>query len=171
MKAICSLCSGVITISKSPENCSEGIITHGICDKCADKVLWPHRPLLMDFLDSLNAPVVVINSEGTVLSANKHARKLLTKELSEIEGFQGGNVFECAFAKLPEGCGKTLHCDGCTIRNTVMDTLRSGKSHLKIQAVLSRGTTDKYQEIQFLISTEKVKGVVLLRIDKVESNE
>lgn len=171
MKTICSRCGGEINRSDYPENCLDDVIIRGICDKCADYVLWPHRPALMDFLDNLNAPVLVINSLGIVNSANKYARELLKKELPDIEGFQGGNVFECAFAKLPEGCGNTLHCDGCTIRNTVMDTFKSGKSYLKTPAGLCRGTPDKYQEIQFIISTEKVKDVVLLRIDKVDSNE
>jgi transcriptional regulator with PAS, ATPase and Fis domain len=125
---------------------------------------------MVDFLDSLDAPVVVVDPAGNVISANKNARELLQKELSEIEGYPGGIVFECAFAKLPEGCGKTLHCDGCTIRNTVMDTFRSGKSHLRTPAGLTRGATEENREIQFLISTEKVKDVVLLRIDKIGSD-
>lgn len=166
MKSVCSWCNKVIR-NYSSDTCLDGIITHGICDECLNKVLWPHRPAMMDFLDSLDAPVVVIDSSGSVTNANKSARGLLQKELPDIEGFQGGNVFECAFAKLPEGCGKTLHCDGCTIRNTVMDTMQSGKNHLNVPAGLSRGTGDKYDELELLISTEKVRDVVLLRIDKI----
>lgn len=122
---------------------------------------------MTEFLDGLVAPVVVIDSLGNVNTANQKARALLQKELSDIEGFQGGNVFECAFAKLPEGCGKTIHCDGCTIRNTVMDTLHTGISHLKIPAGLSHGTTDNCAQMQLLISTEKINDVVMLRIDSI----
>lgn len=74
-------------------------------------------------------------------------------------------MFECVYSKLPEGCGKTIHCDGCTIRNTVMHTMQSSKSHLKIPARLLLGTTESVHEVQLLISTEKVKDVVLMRID------
>jgi hypothetical protein len=71
------------------------------------------------------------------------------------------------YSALPEGCGKTVHCSGCAIRNTVMDTFQSGKSHLAVEAPLVYGTPDNRHEISFLISTEKVKDVVLLRIDTV----
>ena len=95
----------------------------------------------------------------------------LQKELPHIEGFKGGDVFECAYAKLPEGCGETNHCDGCSIRKTVMDTFQTGKSHLKTPAYLFHGIPDNNDEIRFLISTEKVKDVVLLRIDEVGCNQ
>ena len=166
MKTVCFCCSKVISTDAFNPS-SDHIITHGICDDCVTKMLWPNNPLLLDFIDSLNAPVVVINSSGNVTCANKTARELLQKELPDIVGFQGGNVFECAFAKLPEGCGKTLHCDGCTIRNTVMDTMMSNKSHLNVPAGLSRGISEMYDDIQLLISTEKVNDVVMLRIDKI----
>ena len=102
----------------------------------------------------------------SVTSANKQAQSLLQKELPDIEGFKGGEVFECAYASLPGGCGNTVHCDGCTIRNTVMDTFQTEMCHLNKPAYLIRGIRDKIQEFQYLISTEKVKDVVLLRIDK-----
>lgn len=167
MKLVCSWCDGEIIRNDSPESSSDGVITHGICDNCADLALWPNRPKMEDFLDRLAVPVLVINSSGTVSSANKYARDLLQKELSEIEELPGGIVFECVFARLPEGCGKTLHCDGCTIRNAVMDTFQSGRSHVRTPAGLTRGTSEEKHEMQFLISTEMLRDIVLLRIDHV----
>jgi hypothetical protein len=165
MQFKCSKCGSVI--SDESETNSDRVIIKGICDECTSYLLWPNRPELSEFLDSLDAPVVVINSLGNVNTANQKARELLQKKLPDIQGFQGGNVFECAFAKLPEGCGKTIHCDGCTIRNSVMDTLHTGKSHLKIPAGLSHGTTDNYAQVQLLISTERINDVVMLRIDSI----
>lgn len=130
------------------------------------EMLKPLSDTLMDFLDSMDAPVLVVDACGIVRSANKHARSILQKGLPDIEGFTGGVVFECAYADLPEGCGHTLHCNGCTIRNIVMDTMSSGMSHLNTPAYLIRGTSYSNTEIPFLISTEKVKDFVLLRIDK-----
>ena len=169
MKKMCSWCK-IDMGNVSSEFFSEAAITHGICDICFEKFFGPQKIKLLDFLDSLDAPVIVVNSIVCIMSANKQARAFLQKELTDIEGFRGGDVFECAFAKLPGGCGNTVHCDACTIRNTVIDTFQSGKSHLKTPAYLLRGIPDNYQEIQFVISTEKVKDVVLLRIDKVVSN-
>jgi hypothetical protein len=45
--------------------------------------------------------------------------------------------------------------------------MQTGKSHLRSPAYLIQGTPDKNKEIKFLISTEKVGEVVLLRIDKI----
>lgn len=167
MKRVCSWCNTEIAVILDGSN--EEIITHGICDSCSRKMLWPHRPEMIDFIERLTAPIIVVGPTGNVSTANKQAREILQKELPDIEGLPGGIVFECIFAKLPEGCGKTIHCDGCTIRNTVMDTFTSGKSHLKVPAGLSWGTTENRVELQFLISTEKVNDVVLLRIDSIEN--
>ena len=164
MKKVCSWCN-IDMGTVSTESNFENAVTHGICSECVDTFFGPQPVNLMDFIDGLNAAVVIVDATGRVSSANKKARALLQKELPDIEGFNGGDVFECAFAKLPGGCGNTTHCDGCTIRNTVMDTFQSGNSHLKTPAYLIHGTFDINQEIQFLISTEKVMDVVLLSID------
>ncbi len=165
MKRICAWCKIELGTMYLEDNSDD--ITHGICAKCKEKILGPQRVELMTFLDSLNVPIVVVDAVVNAETANKAARKILQKELPEIAGFPGGAVFECAYSKLPEGCGKTIHCSGCAIRNTVMDTFQTGNSHLEIQAPLTQGTPDKNQEVNLLISTEKVSDVVLLRIDKV----
>jgi hypothetical protein len=170
MKIVCVWCSkdmGTIPSEYRPKS----VITHGICEECVSKIFVELGTELGVFLDSLAAPVLVVDETGNVVTANRQTRALLQKELPDIEHYKGGDVFECAYAKLPEGCGKTIHCDGCTIRNTIMDTFQSGKSHLKTPAYLNRGTPDDCKKIDFLISTEKVNGVVLLRIDKVSGNE
>jgi hypothetical protein len=82
----------------------------------------------------------------------------------------GGDVFECAYARLPGGCGRTAHCSGCTIRQTVMDTVRTGQGHLRAPAYLNRATPDGVQRIPLTISTERVGDFVLLRIDAVEDS-
>jgi transcriptional regulator with PAS, ATPase and Fis domain len=165
MKSVCAWCQKVLGTRPS-EIHPDDIITHGICVECHEKLLGPQKIDWAEFLDSLEIPIVVIDATGKATGANRQARKLLHKELPEIVGFQGGDVFECAYAKLPQGCGNTIHCSGCTIRNTVMDTFESGKSHLEVPAPLIQGTPDKNQELQFLVSTEKVGDVVLLRIDE-----
>jgi hypothetical protein len=149
----------------------ENVISHGMCDACADSLSADIGIDMMSFLDGLDAPVLVVDETGSVLTANKQARALLKKELPKMEGYKGGDVFECANAKLPEGCGNTTHCSGCTLRNTIMDTHATSISHLKTPAYLNQGTPDDCREIELLISTEKLKEVVLLRIDKVEGKK
>ena len=54
------------------------------------------------FLDSLGVPILVVNGEGTVVTGNHPARTLLGKGPGEVEGYKGGEVFECEHARLPE---------------------------------------------------------------------
>ena len=105
--------------------------------------------------------------EGSVAYANPAACTVLGKSLGQIQGFQGGEVFECEYARLPEGCGNTMHCSACTIRNTVMATVKTGKPNRLVPAFLSQDFGDGSRRIDFLISTEKKGGVVFLKIDEM----
>jgi hypothetical protein len=122
---------------------------------------------LLDFLDSLDVPVVVTDGDVVVKQANKPLLKLFGKELSQVTGYRGGDVFECEYAHLPEGCGRTVHCSGCAIRRSVEETFTTGKSLRNVQAYLNRDMVTQFQQLGLVISTEKAWGAVLLRIDHV----
>lgn len=167
MYRICAWCGedlGRAGSDLDPQN----VITHGLCKECAFHLFAQIGMPLQRYLDGLGVPIVVIDGDGTVKTANERARALLQKDLSAIEGYRGGQVFECAYARLPGGCGNTIHCSGCTIRNTVTDTWQTGSSHPRVPAYLDRPTRDGVKEIRLLISTEKIEQVVLLRIDEME---
>lgn len=169
MKRICAWCSKELLGGKSQAG-SENIITHGICGSCRDNVLFQMGVELESYLDSLDVPIVLVNRGGKVVTANNRAKSKLRKDLSDIEGYRGGEVFECAYARLPEGCGNTMHCSGCTIRRTVMKTHGTGKGFRKIQATLNQNTPEDPKQKNLLISTERLADVVLLRIDKFEAD-
>ena len=139
-------------------------VSHGICPDCQDNFEFQMGVDLHRFLDSLKVPVVVVNQTGAIQTANETMRSILGKNLSEIEGYQGGNVFECAHARLPEGCGNTIHCSGCTIRRAVMRTFASGVSETRTPATLIRSNDGSPNRFELLISTEKVGNKVLLQI-------
>ena len=121
---------------------------------------------MKDFIDQLVRPVLVVNSEGRVKTGNEAACEMLNKGIDSMEGYMGGDVVECAYAKLPGGCGKTKHCTGCTIRNTVMRTFSTGKSQSKVEAYQYIQMPDDVKKMRFLITTEKVGEIVLLKIDE-----
>lgn len=167
MKKVCAWCRKELGSTNSRAG-SGNVITHGICGNCKDNLSFQMGVELGVFLDSLKLPVVMVDRGGTIVTANDQARTLLRKGLPEIEGYKGGEVFECAYARLPEGCGKTVHCSGCTIRRTVMETFDTGRSYLKVPATLNRKTPENPEKIKMLISTEILDDLVLLRIDKIE---
>jgi hypothetical protein len=167
MKKICAWCTKELETMQDPSTRDlTGKISHGICYDCANKLYKDIGVKLGSFLERIVAPVVIVSETGKIKTANKLAQEFLNKGLTDIEGNYGGVVFECAYSKLPEGCGKTIHCSGCTIRNTVMDTFNSGKGQINVPASLNVGDTENPQKIDLLISTEKANDVVLLRIDK-----
>jgi len=142
-------------------------ITHGICGDCARKTLSFKAKSIKDILDQFSKPVFLLNSDGRVVCGNNAGLSLLKKSLDEIGGKLGGEAFSCKYADLPGGCGNTIHCKTCTIRNTVMDTLESGKSNIGIPAYPDLHHITKENRIRFLITTERVGKAVLLRIDDV----
>lgn len=164
MRRICAWCQADLgTTGDGPDS---AVITHGICETCAAALFSQLGVSMQQFLDRLPAPLLVVDDSGIVVGANQRAQILLGKDLPEIYGQRGGNVIECAYAYLPEGCGHTVHCRGCAIRNAVEETYATGKS---LQRVPGYADGDRYTGpagVRFLISTEKVGEVVLLRIDE-----
>ena len=165
MKRICAWCGAEIGPSETAR--PDDAITHGICDDCIDNISFQDGVALREYLDALAAPIVMVDSQGVVRAANKAASTMFGKPPDEIEGYRGGDVFECEYARLPEGCGGTVHCGGCTIRKTVTETLATGRSFSRVPATVRRHTPEEPQDIRFLISTEKAGEAVLLRIDQV----
>ena len=167
MQRVCSWCG----IQLSEPSTWDTAITHGICGSCARKLLTNINEPLPDFLDKLEAPVALVDSNGVVLTANSRAREMLGKEHSQIAGYPGGDVMECVNSYLMEGCGNTVHCNGCTIRNSVMATHLSGEPCVNVPAYLDTRTNEGTMRLWYSISTEKVADKVLLKIEPGASPE
>lgn len=167
MKIICAWCEKEIGNKLDQAEASNFEISHGICGSCKDYFFSDQARTLDQFLNQLDAPVLMVNPQGEVVLANNQALQFLGKDLASVQGFMGGDVMECVYAKLPEGCGDTQHCVACTIRDNVMATFKTGKSLRRVPAFLNRLKRHSVHQIRFLVSTERVDEVVLLRIDEV----
>ena len=163
LKRVCAWCGK--DLAAREEYASEGHVTHGICSTCALQMTRSTPRSAGEVLSLINEPVFLIDDNGVVKGANKAAAAMLNKELPDIEDELGGDVFECSYAKEEEGCGKSVHCLTCSIRNTVMDTLRSGQGFDKVPAFQSIDTPEGPRIMRFIITTEKLGEKVLLRID------
>ncbi len=170
LKRVCSYCNVTLGPADSREELEERI-SHGICRECLGGLMEGEGEPLSEYLDSLEIPIFVVDADGCVLLANTLAGKLVSKKESEIEGRLGGEVFECTYAKQPGGCGKTLHCRTCVIRNTVTHTRETGESCIRVPATQDLDSMAGIQRIRFLISTERVGDTVFLRIDEVQAYE
>jgi len=162
----CSAC-GVHLGDKPDEGVPEGAISHGLCDDCAHRFIAQMGMPLERYIEGLAAPIAAVGPTGVIGAVNERAGELLGTTSAHVRGFQGGDVFECEYSFEPEGCGQTVHCSGCTIRNTVMDTRRTGRAHRRVPATLSRSTDAGRREYELLISTSMVGGVVFLQIEEM----
>jgi len=122
---------------------------------------------MAEFLDALSAPTLLVNQDRQVICANQQAQRLLGKELHEITGRLGGEVFACEHAELPGGCGQTVHCRTCAIRNAVMHTAATGEPCKRVPAYRDLGQLSDEKTVRFYVSTEKDGEVVLVRIEEV----
>jgi hypothetical protein len=158
MKVICAWCETAI----SDEMDDDPVISHGICQDCAQRLANPNQEV-REFLNSLPGPVFVVDQDGRVLIANQHAYDTVKRPMLEVDGFLGGEVIRCTNAHQPEGCGKSVHCVGCSIKDSINHTSRTGKSTQWVPAKIQvEGTKD---EMNYLLSTEKVGNFILLRIE------
>jgi hypothetical protein len=165
MRRQCTWCNGIVAESLSPDRRR---IADSVCGDCSENFVFQMGVPLQTFLDSLPAPIFVVDGDVVVQAANKRGYAVLKKNAAQVLKQLGGVVFECAYARLPEGCGRTVHCSGCAIRRSVYHTMETGKSLIRVPAVLNYGEASAPEKIAMHISTEKMGNIVLLRVDAPE---
>jgi hypothetical protein len=121
---------------------------------------------LQSYLDSLPVPIFVVDDDVVVQAANKLGYAMLNKQPDQVLKRLGGIVFECAYARLPEGCGRTVHCTGCAIRRSVAHTYETGESLYDVPALLHCGRESEENAVILRLSTEMLGNVVVLHIDR-----
>jgi len=139
-----------------------GKVSHGMCRECFEHydAQWAGQDLA-SYLDSFEKPIAVVDGDGRIVYLNKALSGLLNKSREDYQGFRGGEVMECQYARLPDGCGNSEHCATCGIRNAVMHTMSTGQPLVSTQAILNQ----EAQQLQLKISTRKEGEVVYLQID------
>ena len=165
MKVMCAWCRKDLS-GPDPEEAPVAT-SHGICADCAAVFRSQGGVPLQRFIDSIPVPILLLDSASRVTLANEQACETLGKQSPAIVDEVFGTVYECAHARHPEGCGQAIHCSGCTIRRTVLETLATGIPQVSVPATLSveDGQTSR---IAFTITTWKVDGAVLMRLDSAK---
>lgn len=159
MRIICSYCRAEIG-EKAPYEST--LVSHGLCECCAADLMQEFKTCqLGEYLDQFEEPVAQISEAGRVIAANEAMAKMLGREDRDLFGLLGGEVMECAYAQLPEGCGETQHCYACSVRRTVQETLRTGRPAEGVQAYLRHKSGIV---LNLEIATELVDATVVLRV-------
>ncbi len=167
---LCSFCNAELRPPEFPDE-KEELISHGLCRACLEKSMSKYGRGLDEFLENFSEPVLVVDQNGRAITANRAGRQVTGKELDQIEGYLGGEIFGCLHAQEDGGCGETIHCLSCVIRNTVVETYRTGTSHHRVPACQDLDTVSGPRTTRFIISTEKIDHAVLLRIDDIKPEE
>ena len=165
MNRQCAWCKGSVAKTLSPDRRR---IADSVCGNCSESFVFQMGVPLQTFIDSLQAPIFVVDGDVVVQAANKWGYAMLKKDATQVLKQLGGVVFECAYARLPGGCGRTVHCSGCAIRRSVYHTMETGKSLTRVAAILNCGEAPEPGKIAMHISTEKMGNIVLLRVDAPE---
>jgi PAS domain-containing protein len=160
MKITCSFCRADIG---EKEPLDDDSVTYELCDACADHFARQWDGLeLGEYLDRFDQPVLAVNQDGRIVAANRPMADMLGKSERQIFGLRRGEAMECRYARLPEGCGDTVHCEICSVRNTVLEVLETGESREQVPAYVDRGA----YRVPLTISAYERDGIVLLVIDE-----
>ena len=123
--------------------------------KKAEEELLEQKDLLTAIYRNAPLVLMVVDSERRVQQVNGFAFQFAGRDMEEMIGLRGGEALRCVHAlDDPQGCGFGDFCGQCVIRNTLLDTLRTGKTHLMIEApYYFQKNADETLELTFLAST------------------
>ncbi len=155
--------------AKLPEGAPDSAhaITRSLCPNCREYFCKRRSPVSLEqFLSQMDVPVLVMDDDVRVTGFNRTASSLLGCSPDWL-GRYGGDVLECAYARLPGGCGGTEHCKACTIRRSISSTYATGHSLENVPAYQDVVVAGATRETRYLISTEKIGEFVLLRLDEI----
>lgn len=138
--------------------------THGMCRDCLDHFLGQQQGLSFDdYLADFGVPVLIVDRRGRIAAINDAAAAMVGKSGDRVWGLLGGEAMECAYARLPEGCGNTVHCSTCTIRRAVEKTMTQRHQQLKSLVTL----TKEGVQMEMLIETSWHDDMVRIVLEEI----
>lgn len=165
MKRVCAWCG--LVMDPGTRDGSTQPVSHGICERCRAEV-QATIPIPLDrFLDALDVPAVLVDEEQTIGAIGRHVAD--DRHDGSAHGRKVGEVFLCAHAE-DHDCGLSIHCSGCTIRQCVHHTFRTGEPREDVPATLVRTDHPQPEDVALLVSTTRVGTRVLLRLQEVDDS-
>ncbi len=164
MKRVCAWCNKPMSPVKTGGKASANMVTHSICSGCSDNLDFQLGVSLKTYLDSFKMPVVALDGNGSLIGVNRAALEIYKGKavIDPVEWQE--KVFECAHARLPQGCKKEVHCSGCAIRIVTTESYSKGESIHDVPAHLNHCSSNLNENIELLISADKIDNIVFLRI-------
>lgn len=162
MRVVCSYCRRTI---RADPHARVTDVSHGMCEACGRHFerLWAGMPV-DEYLDELGPPVLLLDAEARVIAMNAKLADLIGADRSALRGITGGEAFACVHSRLPEGCGRTVHCRECAVRRTVEEVARTGKPCERVPAYLDLAEG----RVDLRLSARPAKaGIVQVKIEEM----
>jgi hypothetical protein len=161
MRHICAWCGTRLEPMAGPAH----RVSHGICAECRDGLILDNGMPVLEFLDSLDVPTLLVDRGRRIGAATEEAAREFGGTRDRLVGQRLGLIFDCAYASEQGDCGLSIHCSGCTIRRTVCHTHATGESRNRVPATLKKVHDAGPADVVMWISTRRVGDRVLVRID------
>ncbi len=144
-------------------------IRSAVCDGCV-----AHQSATSDYaalLEGIDAPLLLMQGNPRqVVRANRKALALFGKTPQQVEGHRGGQVFDCIHSFTEAGCGKDVNCDGCKIKDAIVDTFASANPHNGVSTGLSIKKANGIRNYVLQVSTEKLGDLALVRVERYDAD-
>ncbi|HHS14190.1 MAG TPA: response regulator [bacterium] len=126
--------------------------------KKAEETMYEQQALLTAIYRNALLVLMVVDTDRRIQQVNGFAAQFAGRDVKEMVGLRGGEALRCLHAlDDPKGCGFGEFCQQCIIRNTVLDTLETAKTHLQVEAPYHFLKDEKdVQEMTFLTSTTPI---------------
>ena len=165
MKLVCSRCRKNLG-EKEPVKDTATEIT--MCVECLEFLDKQWRGMTVgDYLDTLDAPIMLVNAERRMVSCNKKAEKVLGKSRGIMRGLMAGEFLECHNSIMSEGCGKSIHCSACVIRKSIEGTIKTGEPVKEEPAYFNTVEHGVPVVRRIQVSTEKEGNMVRLQVQGI----
>jgi PAS domain S-box-containing protein len=130
-----------------------------------------HQAELPTILDGAPLPMILIDHERRVQLVNGAARDLINREPTS-DRTRLGEALGCVVCiSNPDGCGQSPECQSCTLRETVTDTLETGRPHRNVEAELQLAGPSARGSSWFRIATSRVtpadEPMVLVSVEDI----
>jgi PAS domain S-box-containing protein len=118
--------------------------------------------------------ILLVDNERRIRKINKSALKFTDLQEEEVFGIHGGEALRCLYSiEDSQGCGFSEYCNECVIRNTVLDTFKTHKPHINVEATLFLLPGNEADSAHLLFSTVplKVEGEERVLVSFIEITE
>ena len=139
-------------------------VRSGICASCLAGVAAGTRVPVTELVASRAGLAFLVDADHTIGMVNRRALDLLGKRADQVLGERTGTALECENAYLAGGCGLTIRCSGCTLRQSIAHTYLTGQPRFNIRGTVTVARGAGVEDVRMTFSTARIEDRILLEI-------